>query len=215
MIQLQDIEFSPCSVIWDNEKKEFRKNTVDEIYKCCDKKCTNYRENCNQFCNKNHKNVYDSAKTTYPEGTKFNTLDDCLFSCNVMGNICDKMCQSARFDWEQKYFDSCLDKSGCLKNEYLDNQCLIDNKNNLLSCCMKNCKPTLELDCKQHCAISYDINLERSTQNKLEKNRVKQKNSDKYNGDNSNLLLYLIISSIFLISLFFIAFKLKWLIMKN
>jgi len=201
MIQLQDTEFAPCSVSWDKDKKEFRKNTRDEIYLCCDAKCDKYRGGCDQLCNEKH-----------DEAVK-GTLGDCLFSCHVMGNVCDKMCQSARFDWNQKYFDDCLKKTGCLKNEFLDNKCLIDNKDGIMGCCLRNCRPEKNLNCEQHCATSYDINLERSAPVNITKSH--QLNPT-YNGDkHSNLWVYLLVLSLFLVVCIFIVFKLKWLNTKS
>jgi hypothetical protein len=203
MIQLQDIEFSPCSVSWDEDKNKFRKNTKDEIYLCCDKKCDKYKLECDKFCHENHKKAIKGK------------LNDCLFSCHVMGNVCDKMCQSARFDWDHKYFDKCLDQAGCLKNEYLDNQCLINKKDDLLNCCLRNCQPEKDLNCEQHCGISYDINLERSIPYEITKNytTAQVNNIKKENGNSLSVPLFILF--IILIILIFIFFKIKWLNTNN
>lgn len=203
MMQLQDTEFAPCSVSWDETQNKFRKNNRDEVYLCCDRKCDKYRMECDKFCHEKHNEAIKG------------TLDDCLFSCKVMGNVCDKMCQSARFTWNQKYFDNCLQDAGCLRNEYLNNQCLIDKKDDLLRCCLQKCRPEKDLNCEQHCGISYDINLERSIPQKIPKNYELTPTKSEGSKPKNNLWIYMLFLTIFLIIFIFIAFKLKWLNMKS
>lgn len=200
MIQLQNTEFAPCSVSWDETQNKFRKLTRDEVYLCCDKKCDKYREDCGRLCHEKH-----------AEAVK-GTLQDCLFSCDVMGNVCDKMCQSARYDWDQKFFDKCLKKQGCLNNEFLNNKCMIDNRGELLSCCLRSCQPSKELNCEKHCATSYDINLERSAPVKITSYQL---NPVYDGGKRDGLWVPLSILAFFLLICIFIAFKLKWSSTKN
>jgi hypothetical protein len=122
-----------------------------------------------------------------------------------MGNVCDKICESARFDWNQKIFDPCLKTSNCLKGEILNNKCLTDKKDELLKCCLSNCKPEENLNCEQHCGISYDINLERSTRGGIPESVMDSKIPKK----NNKIYISFIVVSVLLIIFFIIILKRK------
>ena len=190
MIRLSNSQFAPCSVSWD-ETGELIKNNRDQIYLCCNNRCNSDKNNCYSFCEKN------------PE-------DYCKFSCDVMNNVCQNICQSSRFDWQKRYFDSCMQDYECLNGiGIIDEKCLINNKNNLIDCCQKKCVPDNqnndEIDCVQHCNLSYDINIEKSSKNNEGNN--KEYNALLYNKE-KNIGIYIIIITL-LMMIFLFIFKNK------
>ncbi len=206
-IQLENSEFAPCTISWDPGQGAFRRNTKDEVYLCCNEGCDKYRQECRKFCENQRPDSGVGAR-------------DCLFSCNVMGNVCEKICESARFDWGRRSFDKCLGEAGCFKGgvrgEILDEQCMVDQKDHLLDCCLRNCEPAPNINCPQHCGLSYDINLERSIQPELPKASPDIVASQSAGRPvNDRLGLYLAIAAFFLLIFFFVLFKLKWSSMKN
>lgn len=137
--------------------------TPDQQYKCCNSKCIRYSDICGNSD-----------------------------SCDSMTQVCNKVCQSVRYDPYIRHFDKCMVDIGCLKNDILNYDCIKKNKDQLISCCINKCD-----NCDEHCKISYDINLERS---------LPDNNSKKYYWV-LMLLVFLVIILVILYKMNFFSFN--------
>ena len=165
--------FSPCSVKDVNGK--IIPANKDEIYTCCKNRCDTYLEKCDSYCEKNYPdernknsgiNSLDTQPNIYPNlypNIKEN-VTECKQSCKIMTDTCNKICETSRFDYEHRYFDDCLEKSNCVVNSVLSDNCLRGNQKKIMECCLEKCKEINEegVDCEKHCKNSWDIHFARS-----------------------------------------------------
>lgn len=121
--------FAPCSKIYNGS--EYIDATQDQIYKCCKTRCDKYHQRCK----------------------------DLHVDCGEIPSVCNRVCQTARYNVGSKYFDNCMEKYKCLDNDFINHECLLINKDDIINCCTKSCDFE---DCENYCKTSYDINLERS-----------------------------------------------------
>lgn len=184
--------FTPCASTIKNGK--IIPATGDQIYKCCESRCSVYLDDCREYCknlypneiyntheNPNHSNNIHAnglSLNKYPDFIE--NLSECNQSCKIMNNVCNKICETSRFDYDNRYFDACLEENKCVINDTLSTDCLSRNKGKIISCCEKTCKINAPKEvhskthpgadtiedvneyCKDHCDTSYGIHYQRS-----------------------------------------------------
>lgn len=148
--------FSPCTIVWDEKEGKYIDATKDDIYKCCKKRCNDYEKDCLRVC-----------KSGYP---LIKVPGDCQHSCGILTDVCNRVCETGRFDYSNRYFDECMNKSGCIENDTISEDCIIKNKKDIIDCCKKSCPKKKDINCDDYCNTSFEIHLARS------KNRPKIEN---------------------------------------
>jgi hypothetical protein len=183
--------FTPCSSVIKDGK--ILPATGDQIYKCCESRCSVYLNDCYDYC----ENIYPKGSEShsrnpnsiggFENGLSLNkypdfieNLSECNQSCKIMNNVCNKICETSRFDYDNRYFDACLEENKCVINDTLSAECLEKKKGDILSCCMKTCKTNAPKEvhskthpgadtisdvneyCKEHCDTSFNIHFQRS-----------------------------------------------------
>lgn len=151
--------FSPCSVYWDDSQKKYVNSTTDQVYNCCQKRCNEYNNACLKVCKKD----YPKSSVNYYNDITENQ-QECKESCDILTDVCNRVCESGRFDFTNRYFDKCLESSKCIQNDSISEECLTINKEKIITCCKDSCEKEKlpNVDCSNHCDTSYNIHLIRS-----------------------------------------------------
>lgn len=178
--------FTPCESIVKNGQPA----TGDDIYKCCESRCNDYLNECNKYCEEIYPNA-DSGLSLNKYPDFIENIHECKQSCKIMNNVCSRICETSRFDYNNRYFDECLSDNSCVINDNLLDTCLNAHKKDIINCCEKTCKKNapkevhskmhpnndtisdIDKYCQEHCTTSYDIHYKRSL-NKPEFTNINQ-----------------------------------------
>jgi hypothetical protein len=180
--------FTPCGSVVKNG--QVIPATGDEIYKCCGDRCNEYLSECNEYCKRIYPNTNDGLSINkYPDFIE--NIHECNQSCKIMNNVCNRICETSRFDYDNRYFDACLEENKCIINDNLSDTCLSSHKKDIIDCCKKTCKKNAPKEvhskahpgkdtiddvdkyCQDHCDTSYNIHYQRSL-NKPEITNINQ-----------------------------------------
>ena len=200
-----DGPFYICSRIWDNSSNIFRRSTSTEKNKCCLRTCAPFIRECDKIC----PDAKDSKL--------------CELTCNDIKDSCVDYCQlSTEGLWG---IDNPIYKAtkeyGCGDGYYnpINQQCLKDNKDNIISSCQKNCIPTMEVGCSHHCKYSYNFISDpdndffsRIGEKVAESNNQVSHKNRKFNSEDNKYFVYILYSiglSIILMCLFIFISKVK------
>lgn len=138
---LKSEPFGICSGIWDTSSNTFKHINSTEKNKCCLRTCEPTVRECHKLC-------------PDAENSKL-----CELTCNDIQNSCIDYCQlSTKGLWG---IDNPIYKAtkeyNCGDGYYhpINQECLKENKNNIISSCQKHCIPTMDVGCSHHCQYSY------------------------------------------------------------
>lgn len=137
--------FGLCSGYWDNNSHIFRRADQTEEGDCCLRTCKPFIDQCVKTC---------------PRGSTDSIRKRCYLACNNMKEICESNCMLSSELWgaNNPIFEG-TSKYGCGNGfeQSIDIDCVINNKDDIIKFCGKQCTPTSGIDCQEHCEYSYDM----------------------------------------------------------
>lgn len=161
--------FEKCSVAYDKDAEELLLADDDQIYKCCLKNCEPGIDFCHNDCNNRFGVSSDSQNNML--------FKKCRQKCNTMKENCVTLCTQSRGIWGDKDpFVQESKKIGCwdIPTNKPNPECIRQNKTHLHNYCMRNCYPTANLNCKEHCNTSYNLAVNPLKVSQIFKNTIPQ-----------------------------------------
>lgn len=163
--------FALCEGAWDDKEHKFVRNSLDEKMKCCLSSCEPDTLDCESICDEAYKN--DKEKHRKCMNKCVRTLLTCRDTCNLL-----------TMDYGKKDpFVVCSEKNKCGTFPNFRRDCLIQNRDSILTCCKHECKPGSGIDCRTHCDQKYTDYIDSTLLNKYfhDTKRVKKsKRAKKY-----------------------------------
>jgi len=159
--------FEKCSVYYDDSADELLLATDDQTYKCCLDNCSPSIDFCHDNC---HKQYGDQSSN--PDNIRFGRCRD---KCNTMTDDCVTLCTHARGIWgDNDPFVQEAKKIGCwdLATNQPKPECIKQNKKHLYEYCMRNCNPTANMSCEDHCNTSYNLATDPEKVSNIFKNTI-------------------------------------------
>jgi hypothetical protein len=201
---MEDLEagpFSICSGVWNDKNNTYKRLSAVEKNKCCLETCDPVLTECHKLCPKNK---------------------NCKKTCKDINDSCIDYCQlSTTGIWGRKNPIFKATKTfGCGDGVYypINQQCVKDNKNNIINFCEKDCTPSDDYNCSDICNYVYNDIINPSNthlyftgKNKDKKIEIdgKIKNSRQSPNNTIKYFFYGILLSIFFVILFIIIKKRK------
>ena len=170
--------FEKCSLYYNKDSEGLILADNDRIFKCCLDNCSSSIDFCHKNCQQKHG---DQSKN--PNNKLYKRCRD---QCNVITEDCELLCSQARkLKGDNDHFINEARRIGCWEND----------SNQPIHYCMKNCFPTANLNCEEHCDTSYNLAVDPTKVSKLFKNTISRTtvNDIQHDSQSKKSLLYILL----------------------
>ena len=143
--------FVTCSGEWDEDTQSWNPSDVTDMAKCCTKQCLDPVNFCYSFCEDRR-----NAKSTSP------ILNyRCKQMCEDQRTMCLDTCSLiSKYVSKDNNYIKCANSSGCeFKDDVLDVECLLNNKEDIFKCCRKNTPTNSDVDGDKNCEYLQSVYL--------------------------------------------------------
>ena len=183
--------FTSCKKYYDKDTDKMKDATTTEVFKCCLEKCKPPVEYCKKFC---------LTKTK----EHVNPISTCLNKCLIHEKFCTENCKlSSEYTLPMKnLYKKCL-QNICKNNDY--KECIKNNKDKIMKCCINNCTPEKNLNCGKFCNYFQDFFQKENSELAKEINILE--NEKKPDKPKKKIFLLFLIPPIFLVAFLLMCLK--------